>query len=107
MTLERVSDDMVNIFWTGCTWAFRIKFDRFDVGGGYLEGDAEQRDYVRMLLDVSISDEDAFCKLSLILGDNVLSSFPVLLVDDTGATEGTKLHDFIMRIRNLPSVHVR
>ena len=82
--VETDEDGQYSLMLMGNTWAFRDKFDRCGITGGYVEGDSGN-EYVRCLTGLSY-DEESKDRIMDVFGDAGLCNYAVYLIDETENT---------------------
>lgn len=81
ITVEHVSADVVNVLFTGNTYAFRRLFDAAGLAGGWADVAGEQT-YVRCLPNLDISSAGAQQKAAAMIKSSLLAGYVAILRPD-------------------------
>ena len=104
--LQVESEDRMSIVMTGGMWSFKERFDAFGICGARTGDEGEEnRQYIRVLPDLDVSEQSSKDRVLGMLGDNVLKNLAVRVTVDKEPEEDSEVGAFIETLKSLPSLH--
>ena len=100
------SPEKLSIVVTGGTWPFKERFDAFGIRGARAGDDGEDnKQYIRVLLDLDVSEQSSRDRVLGMIGDNVLKNLALRATVDKEPEKDSAVEAFIETLKLLPSLH--
>ena len=90
----------------GGTWSFKERFDAYGIHGTRTGDQGEDnRQYIRVIPDLDVSEQSSRDRVLGMIGDNVLKNLAVRVTVDKEPEEDSAVAAFIDKLKSLPSLH--
>jgi len=105
--IQPESGELMSMLVMGNTWNFRSRLDSHGVAGAYFSknGAEEDRNYIRILKSVDVSDKLQQDRLLGMFGDRVFKNLAIRIVLDTKPDKDSDVEACVERLRDIPSLH--
>ena len=106
LNLQLQSPEILSIVITGGTWYFKERFDAFGIRGARIDNEGEEnRQYIRIIPDLDVSEQSSREHVLGMIGDSVLKDLALRVTVDKEPEEDSAVGAFLELLKMQPSLH--